>query len=833
MMRIKNNVRNEVLLTIVLNGLLFSSLTLCNNNEYNTLESSDYNNEEISNKAPIIEKIIVHGTKTLPIDTIISKIPYYEGELFFADKTNEVINNIYALGYFKQVQINTEKNNNNTINLHIYLTEKPLIKEIIFKGNKNLAEKDITKKLDFSKIPAAELEELQKLVRVIKKAYAEKNYHFTDVSVAMEKDGESNIVTFTINEGIQSLVKRVRFDGNTIFAEKKLRSLLFTREDWILGPMDKSGSYHPQAIESDKFTLENFYQSNGYMNAKVTDARVEFSQNKRDMTITFVIHEGDKYTINNVSAPGNDLFTEEQLLSMIPVQKGQSYSREGLKKSMEQLRTVCGDFGYIYADIEPMIQPHENEKTVDITFYIELGNKVKLNRINIFGNDKTRDSIIRRQLIVTEGETLTSTRLDLSKDRVESLSYFDPRDGVNLKLNRLNDDLADVDLIVKEVPTGRGELKLTYGGTPGELSSQSGVAAELHIADRNIAGRGLIGNFMARLGQDDRGLNIGFAEPWLFGKPVRVGFDAMYGRSSYDEVRKVVDTVQEERFGGTGHIGFISRKLWDTSCMFQAGINSLALYSSTNGTKTKVTASIVGDATAKNELQAIYDSRFETGKFGFLEFVVGQDTRNHNVHISRGHQWSLMTKCGIPMLGDNFSFFKIQLDGHWYTPIIDERNLVLHLRGHLGSVSAIGSHTIPYRELYHIGGQASVRGWTFGQIGPMWYHPDLVEEEGWQGDSIGSKRALFFNVELVFPLTQDLSFKGVVFYDGGAGWNTPHASSINPAHLKNNSFKYRHSVGVGLRLLNPQPIRIDWGFKLDKETGEKAAEVSFSSYFDF
>ena len=833
-MKHKNkNLNQYLLITLLASTLLFNNKIISGQNTETDTEEYANNNRENYLTNPLIHKIIITGSKALPIDTIASKMPYHEGEEFSDEKTNQAIKNIHALGYFKQVEIAVEKLQNNTINLQVNVVEKPIIKEIIFKGNAHLPEKEISKKLDFTKIPAAELQELKKLVRVIKKAYAEKNYHFTDVTVKMDKEKDGNIVTFTIKEGPRSLVKRVRFEGNTVFHEKKLRSLLFTREDWILGPMDRSGSYIPQAIESDKFTLEGFYQSNGYMNARVTDARVDFSDNKKELTITFVVHEGDKYTISDVLAPANDILTEEQLLSIIPIKKGQLYSRELIRISMEQLRTICGDFGYIYADIEPLIQPDDKTKTVALTFYTELGSKVRLNRINIFGNEKTRDKIIRRQLLLNEGETLTTTKMDLSKDRVGSLSYFDPRDGVNWKLNRLSEDLADLDLVVKEIQTGRGEIKLTYGGAPGELSAHSGIAAEFHVSDRNILGKGLVGNFMARLGQEDRGLNLGIAQPWLFDKPIRVGFDSYFSRSSYDEVRKVVDSVQEERYGGSGHIGFVSRKLSDTSFIFQTGINSIALYSSTNGNKTKVMASISGDVTAKNELQAIFDQRFETGKFSFLQLDCGQDTRNHNVHISRGHQWSITSKLGLPMFGDNFSFFKIQFDGHWYTPIIDEKTLVLHLRGHLGSVNALGGHSIPYRELYHIGGQASVRGWTFGQIGPMWYHPDLLEDEGWQGDSIGAKRGLFFNAELVFPLTQDLSFKGVVFYDGGAGWDTPHASSINPAHLKNNSFKYRHSIGVGLRLLNPQPVRIDWGFKLDKETGEKAAEVSFSSYFDF
>lgn len=783
---------------------------------------------------PLLENVIITGSETLPIDTIRSKVPYHKGEIFWNYKTNEIIKNIYSLGYYKQIEIKEEQLPNNKVNLHIVLTEKPLLEEVIFVGNKNLSEKDINKKINFEKIPAADEKELQRFAKTIAQAYAEKSYHFADISVSTKKGKKGLIATFTIHEGHRSLVKRVCFEGNTEFHGKALRSLLFTREDWLLGALDKAGTYHPQALEADKYTLENFYQSNGFMNARVTDARVDFDKKNKDITVTFVIHEGDKYTISDVSIPGNDIYTEEQLLSLTPVRPGQLYSRELIRLTMERLRTLWGDKGYIYSDIEPSIEPNEENKTVKLSFYSELGEKVRLNKINIYGNEKTRDKVIRRQILLDEGDYLSSTKMDISKDRVGGLGYFDPREGVNWKLNRIDEDLADLDLLVKEIKTGRAEFKITYGGTPGQLqSTTTGVAAELHFSERNIGGQGLIGHFMGRYGQEDQGFNFNFAQPWLFDRPIRAGFDAYYTKSLYDEIRRVVDPVQEQRYGGAGTLGFMMQRWWDTSFLFQAGVMALDLYSSSNDRKVPITASIVGDNEAREELQAILNRRFETGKFTYLQLDIGQDTRNHVMHISRGYQWTFMSKLGVPSFSDNFGFIKFQFDGHWYTPIIDERQLVLHLRGHLGFVNTIGNHAIPFRELYNIGGQASVRGWLFGQIGPVWYTPELVEDGGWQGDPIGSQKAFFMNAELIFPITKDMGIKGVVFYDGGAGWDTPDAASISPAHLKNNSFKFRHAIGIGLRLLNPQPMRIDWGFKLDRETGETAGELNFSSYYDF
>lgn len=784
---------------------------------------------------PRIKNIIVKGSKTFPEVTLKSKLPYHVGEPFSVSKTNEAIAKIHQMGHFKQISLQLEPVTKNTANLIVVVEEKPALNQVTLVGNKHLSKKELKKKIDFEKIPAAEYQELCSLARIIKKTYIEKGYHFAQVNVEMdEKNGTAN-ATFNITEGPRSSVQKVRFIGNDHFHAKKLRSLLFTREDWLLAPLDRSGYYIPLAIEQDKLTLENFYQSNGYLHARVTDANVQFSDDKKHVSVTFHINEGELYHIDKLSAPGNDIYSEKQLLAVLPFRKGSVYSRELIRLSMERLKTLWGDKGYIYADVEPAIQPNDKTKTVDITFYSDLGNKVKLNRINIFGNRKTRDKVIRRQFLLDEGADLTSTKLDASKNRVSGLGYFDPKEGVNWKVNRIDDERADIDVMLKEIKTGRFEFKLSYGGAPGAVSSaSSGVAGEVQITERNLFGKGMIMNMNGLIGQDQRSFSSGFTQPWLFDQPISVGVATQYLRTGYSDLRKVNNTIQEKRINGVAHCGFIAERLGYTMFNAQTGIESLEYYSRSNdGKKDDTPQAQISINEIKQEYQSILDDRFKSGKFAFLQLGAGQDTRNHHTHISQGYKWNASAQIGLPSFSDVFGFYKLSFDGHWYTPLINETDLVLHMHGHFGYVNNISDYSIPFRELYNIGGQGSIRGWTFGQVGPMWFHPTLKPDEEWQGEAIGAKKAAFFNVELIFPLTEDLSMKGVVFYDGGAGWDTPHSNTIPVDHIKNNKFDYRHSIGVGLRMLNPQPIRIDWGFKLDRRTGEKTSEVSFSSYYDF
>lgn len=793
-------------------------------------QEDDYEEEEEEEqpqpriiKAREIRQISIEGNEYVGDRAILNKIPYVEGELFEPHKTRTLIRNVHSLGYFKKVTVEGQDVDDDGMNLYVIVEEKPRLEAVVFKGNKAVSTKDIKKKIDVDAIPALDSDDLHKITLAVKKLYREKDYHNPTIDAQLKQDGSHATAEFTIYEGKKSLVKRVFFEGNCAYSDKKLRSLTFTREDWVLGFMNKAGSYQPEAIESDKHVIENFYQSNGFLHAKVHDVTVEVDETSRDFCITFHIQEGEQYCISDVKVPGNEMVSEQLLKDQLPIKVGDLYSREKIRQSIEMLRTLWGDFGYIYADIEPSIQPDDEHKTVSVAFYSELGNQVTLRRINIIGNKKTRDKVVRRQLLLQEGCLLTQTGMDASRDRVELLGYFDPRDGVNWKMHRVDKNTADLDLLLKEVKTGRVEGKIGFGGSPKDFTSPAkSFNIQGTISESNLFGLGIHTNLTLDYAKEQRSLNFNVTQPWLFDKPIHAAFDVYHKRSLYEEFKEVKDDIEEQLTGGSFNIGYVSRRLWGTKIIGIGGIDGISFSKEPIARR-----NAGGTASSQAEFNQVLRRRFMEGEFIWLGAQFSHDFRNSPVHPSRGYQWLALTKLGFNNNKnrgekEEFGFLKFDLDASWYTPLIGERDLVLCLHGHVGIVSAIKMRNIPFRELYHVGGPASVRGFLFGEIGPRW----LTE-------SIGGKKAFWLNAELIFPIAGDFSIKGAIFYDGGAGWDSPDASIITPARLRNNRFDYRHAIGFGIRVLRPTPIQIDWGFKLDRRKGEKESEVHLSMYHEF
>ena len=768
---------------------------------------------------PLIRSIQVIGNSLVATSAIKTKIPFVIGDFFDAKKSSAIIRAVYRLGYFTNIQVATEPVKDGGINLLIIVVEKERISGVTFEGNHNYAAEKLRKKLDLTRVRTMDERELSNIAEQISKAYREKNFHHVKVigKLLPAADG-SKEAHFIVDEGLKTLVKKVRFKGNCTIPDQELRSRIFTREDWVFGMLDKSGTFHPDALLQDRYTIENLYQSNGFLAARVVDTQTD-ERCDGTMDITFVIEEGELYTVRCVEAPGNDLLTEDQILARIPVMPGQLYSKDLIRTTMEHMRTLWGEFGYIYADVQPSIRPDEKTKCVDITFHTDLGNCVKVNRIDIVGNQKTIDKVIRREILFDEGQTLTKSLMDESKRRIQLLGYFDPKDGVNWRIIKKDDDEADLELIVKEVNTGRMAVQAGFGIQPDSQSPTGGFSIGGSINDSNFRGTGMRYGLSGNYAVASKAVDAFVSNDWLFDRPVSGSVNVFLRDSTYEDYKQTIEEPMEHTTGGNVTTGFRIERLGYASAGLGIGYEDIRY-------KTKNIAQLIypNAPILQNALQLQVDRSFQAGSVLSLIGSLGQDLRNHPMYPTDGYNWIIDAKAGLPRPSSNLAFFKIGVNANWLTPIIAEYGLVFHVHGFAGLISPVRNKLIPYRELYHIGGPMSVRGFNYGEIGPQCLK-----------SSIGGTRAFFVNIELQIPITADGNMRSWIFYDGGSSWDAPDADRIPHELLQNNHFEYRHSVGFGFSVQSPQPIRVDWGFKLDrkKRRGESVSEVHFSSARSF
>lgn len=760
----------------------------------------------------------------VPEETILTKIPYKSGDLFDPTRTSIAIRNLWDLGYFREIKLLSKNISDSEMDLYIAVDLKKKFGKITYTGNKHLTEKEIEKKFKISELKSIDEEQVQEIVSQLKTLYREKNYHdvVIETKIVPETDLTSN-VEINIKENNKTTVQRIFFEGNKSIDEETLRNIIYTREEWILSFFDKSGMYLPDMIEQDKYLISNYYQSNGFLTAAVKDVKIE-ADKYSNLAITFVIEEGETFTINKVSVPGNDILPETELRPRLPLFEGMLYSKDNIRKAIEILRNIWGEFGYIYADIDPQVEPNFEDKTVDLTLKTDLGKPIKLNQINIIGNKKTRDKIIRRQITFDEGGLITNRHMEISKNRIEALGFFEPKDGVNWKIKKINEDTADLDLILKEIKTGSITAQVGTGGADKDASSPStswkiGVEA----SDRNLMGTGIQSSLSAQYSRQEFGLGFNLVQPWLMDRPILAGLNIFHQKTTYEEFRTIVaGNPVETATGANTTFGYQSPKLNDTAFLFRIGYRNQKYDSITLSENSQVQM-------FKVQFQNRLDRTFVSGDIGSLEAIVSQNTFNNPLFPTMGYQWSLTNKYGHSVIssskGGCFNYFKSNLDASWCTPLINEYSLILYLHGHVGLVGQFNNGNVPYRELYNIGGPSTVRGFTFGQIGPQLF-----------GDPLGSKKGFWVNVELRFPITSDFSIKGLIFYDGGAGWDPVNEANAQVQQsITNKFFNYRHSVGIGVRLTQPTPVKIDWGFKLDrnKRLGEKIDEVHFTMTHEF
>jgi outer membrane protein insertion porin family len=775
--------------------------------------------KKIENNKYVIEKILISGNKNIKKEIILNSIPYEEGIFFDASKSDVAIHNLYSLGHFRQIQLEGEVVGNKKMHLHVVIEEKKLLGELKIEGNKKISYKKFDEKLQLSKFTNVDEEMLHQIAENIKKIYQEENRHFVKVSTELISDKENPnkvLAIITIAEGPKSQVARVFFKGNSHILDRKLRKHLFTREKWLLGFVDSAGSYNEEALEMDKHRIEYLYRDNGYLMAKVYKTDIKFSKDKKNISIMFYIKEGEQFIVDSIDVPGDEIFLKEELLPLVVLEKDQPFSQTNLVSSINKLRDLWGEKGYIYADVYPQVKPNETTNKVSVVFHIDRGKKLYTNRVFITGNTVTRDKVIRRQLDIIDGDLITTKKLQKSKASVEYLSFFE-RDGVNWKMHRISDTLADLEMNVQEAKTGHLNFNLTYGSD--QNNPERSLKGMISIEKNNLCGLGWdIGGMIEANRHRIKKLETHFFDPHIFDTNIAGGINLYKRWEEYDQWTHTTPSPIQRVAGGNLEFALGLPKI-DKHLKLHLELGYERIRNNDP----------VATGPNKELFEPIVRRTFQKGSLKWLGLDLIKDTRNHQVYPNKGYKLVLSTKTAPPGFNSKYGFFKVEAHGSCYTTLMGVDTLVIANQLKLSHITTFGKKIIPYKELFHMGGQSTVRGHLWGGIGPAWI----------TGDPLGARNAAQFNTELIFPLIEDYSMKAHLFYDTGAGWHTPKENLIYTYDEKTkeriplfrrNSFDLRHSVGFGINLTKPFPAKIDWGFKLDRkrDRGESPHEFHLS-----
>jgi outer membrane protein insertion porin family len=810
-------------------------------------------------RAPIVKEIKIEGLVYVPKEAVLAKLTIKEGEKLDAKKCSLIVRNIYNLGYFSDVVLEYEESDeyDNKITIYIKVKEKQKLADIIFNGNDHLSQETLEKKFNISKIHWIDQQNATVLCEKIKKLYAEKQYHKATIGYRIEpvdNDKTSFNVYFDIKEGVFGRVKTISFKGNKELSRHQIKEAIVSKEYWLLGFLDRGGVFRKEMVDFDRYQIESFYQSKGFFEAKVTDVKLDEDPESGMIDITFYISEGPLYRFGLINVPENKDIPYFQMRRLIGIDSGEIYSREKIKIAINELKMALGETGYMYANVNPKMKVDKEKNLINLDFVIEKGKPIYVRRINIKGNTKTHEEIIRREILFNEGELLTSKKLQLGKRSVETLGYFAPNTGVDWNLQTIDAFQADLDLIVQEAKTGRFYLNIGINsGSDAGRSLQMIEATQreprwydtllttskigLTIQDSNWSGKGLRYYVDGSYSNVDKSLSCGMSTNWLYDLPVSAGWNLSFRDVFYSDFKQSTTPPNEKNRGGNVQFGFRSHKLNMVLFALSTGIDTISY-------KEPVIPKLAFPENISYQLaySEIVRRSFQPGAITWATFSISDDKRNHSIRASEGYQWLIDCKVAFPnqsifMNNSNFGYIRTGFDGRWYTPLIKTFDVIFYLHGYGGIIFRMPGCNVPYKELFHVGGPQSVRGFLYGQIGPTL-----------MGSSLGATKSFFVNAEIQCPINKTASMTGILFYDGGAAWDTIFNDTENPQLngsdclkdifnytptemlIRNNSLKYRHSVGVGIRLTSPMPIKIDWGFKIDrnKKAGEPLSEVHIS-----
>nr|WP_320048177.1 outer membrane protein assembly factor BamA [uncultured Desulfuromonas sp.] len=743
-----------------------------------------------------VSDVRIDGISRVDVASVEAALSIKPGESLDEDRVDEDLRAIYALGHFKDVEASVEQQGD-VVTLVFHVTERPLVRAIKLEGVKELKRSKVRGALTMRTPSILHPKTLQESAAAIRQTYIDEGYYAVEVSSRVDTTAQNEAtVYFDIVEGTKVTIDDITFEGNTVFSDRKLRGFMQTKEWWLFSWLTSGGTYNEAMLENDRELIKDAYFNEGYIRVRVKQPLITLSDDREEMDIHIEIEEGEQYYLGDMAVTGDLLEDEATLLGLLTFKQGDVFSREQLRKDIKRLNDYYADHGYAYVNVSPVTLINNEQRTVDVTFEIEQGVQVHIGRINIGGNTKTRDKVIRREMVLVEGDLYSASRLEASRKRINNLGFFSE---VNLDtVESGSEELMDVQVDVKEQSTGTFSVGFGY-------SSVDGFIGQGSVSQDNFLGKAWRLNLAGSFGGDSTTYQLGLLDPYFMDKNLALGFDLYRTDREWDEYSR-------EATGGKIKLGIPITYATRTFFIYKFekkdiyDVDTLASY-------------YIREQEGKSTLSSLYAS-------------ISTNTTDYRPDPSSG----FMSEVSVEFagLGGTEKFVKTILDHRHFFPI--KWGVVFSAHGQVGFVHKVGGEEIPVDERFYLGGINTMRGFENREVGPrepaLEYYTDddgnyvlnddgsyAVRESSTDYDYIGGVKEAFCNLELIFPILKDAGLKGVVFFDIGNTWDQGEEFMSD----------LRYSTGLGIRWNSPLgPLRLEWGYNLDPEEYEDDSQFDFS-----
>ncbi|PIE34224.1 outer membrane protein assembly factor BamA [candidate division KSB3 bacterium] len=729
------------------------------------------------------------GNVLIPEDTILSSLESKVGAPFDPERLAKDIQHIYDIGFFSSVDVES-RDDADGIFLIFIVQERPPISHIEFDGNDKINANKIEEVLTLTPSDLSDSFNLKFYPQKIKhdeenirQLYHAEGYQNAQVTSTLTPDAEAPdervILTYVIEERQKTKVRGISFEGNTAFPAKELEDRMATREKGFLSFITGTGKYEEATFQTDLERLKFFYADNGYLDAAVTGYDLDFRENSSDLFIKISLEEGDLYTIDTVAIEGNKAFSTEVLEDAVKVSSGDPFSRSNIRKDILAISEVYAEKGYVAPIsentegkllIDPKIQIDAEQRQVNLTYAIREGVPHDLGRVTISGNEVTRDKVIRRELRIQEGDLFNSALLERSQQDVFNLGLFDEA-NFNLK-DGLDPNTIDLEIAVVERSTG----SFNFGGGWSSLDS---FVFSGGFSYANLFGLAHQINLSATLGSSSQTFNLNYTMPRFMDSHYLVGIDAYKTEREYT-------SYDSSSVGGGLRLG---RKVFER------------IFATLKYEYREVDIKNVSE----NASTIIKESE-GLSKTSSAWLRVSRSTINNVLLPTKGSRTRVTGEFAGGFLQGENDFYKLEFDNNTYFPIY--KDFAFRFKTKLGYITEYGrSDEVPISERYFAGGADTIRGYEERSVGP--------KDEN--GEEIGGNTLALMSGEFIIPVQKQLRL--VAFFDMGDVYGADENIDIST---------FRKSVGLGVRFFSPLGlIRLDWGYKLDRESGEDYDEFHF------